>query len=158
MNVNKLRRLKKGLTLIELSIVVMIIGALIGILVSSLDFNKIFGQTENLKLKADSKKLEIALNQYQMEFGGYPTEEQGLRALVERPTSGDVPENWKQILKKKDDILDPWKTEYKLKMDSEGKLAIISLGKDKKEGGEGKNKDFNILNEEEYPKDVQKQN
>jgi general secretion pathway protein G len=156
MKVNRLRRLKKGLTLIELSIVVMIIGALIGILISSIDFKSIFGQTEKVKLKADSAKLQGALSQYQAEFGRIPTEEQGLRALIERPTSGDVPENYRPVLKSKDAILDPWKTEYKLKIDSNGDYSILTLGLDKKEGGEGKNKDFNIINDDEYPSDYKK--
>ncbi len=157
MNVNKLRRLKKGLTLIELSIVVMIIGALIGILISSIDFKSIFGQTERVKLKADAAKLQGALANYQAEFGRIPSEEQGLRALVERPTSGDVPENYRPIMKNKDGIMDPWKNEYKLKIDSNGDYTIVTYGFDKKEGGEGKNRDFNILNEDEYPKEVPKQ-
>lgn len=76
--------------------------------------------------------------------------------MVEKPTTGDVPEDWKPVLTKKAAINDPWGTPYKLKRDANGDVQLITMGKDKKEGGEGKNADFNILNEDEYPTDFRR--
>lgn len=105
----------------------------------------------SLKLKKDSQELQIALEKYADSYGKFPTEEQGLSALVEKPTLPPIPENYEPIRNKKSFILDPWKTPYILKIFPNGDYAIITLSKDKKVGGEGKNSDFNILKEEEYP-------
>lgn len=107
----------------------------------------------NLKLRKDSIELQIALEQYADRYGKLPTEEQGLFALVEKPTLPPIPKDYKPILNKKSAILDPWKTPYILKFLPNGDYAIITLGRDKKEGGEGKDSDFNILKEEEFPID-----
>ena len=148
-------KLKRGMTLVELSVVVLILGAIIALVAFNLDVTGINTKTAILKLKKDSQELQIALEQYAGKYGKMPTEEQGLSAIVERPTSGDVPENYKAILNGKAAIIDPWKTEYKLKIDSNGDYEIITLGADKKEGGEGKNADFNILKLDSYPKEFQ---
>ncbi len=108
-----------------------------------------------LILKKDSQELQIALEQYADRYGKMPTEEQGIMALVEKPTLPPIPKNYKPILNKKSAVLDPWQTPYVLKKLANGDYAIITLGKDKKEGGEGKNADFNIIKEEEYPKEFQ---
>jgi general secretion pathway protein G len=144
-----LKKLKRGLTLVELSVVVLILGAIIAIVAINLKKPP----TEHLKLKKDSQVLAVALEKYSEKYGRIPTEEQGLLALIEKPTSGEIPEDYKSILSNKTDILDPWKTEYKLKIDSNGDYEIITLGMDKKEGGEGKNSDFNILKLDNYPKE-----
>ncbi|MBK6606453.1 MAG: type II secretion system protein GspG [Leptospiraceae bacterium] len=111
-----------------------------------------------LKLKKDSQELQIALEQYADRYGNLPSEEQGIMALVEMPTLPPIPKNYKPILNKKSAVLDPWHTPYVLTILANGDYAIITLGKDKKEGGEGKNADFNIMKEDEYPKEFQKGN
>jgi len=108
------------------------------------------------KLKKDSQELQIALEQYADRYGSFPTEEQGIFALVEKPELLPIPKNYKPILNRKSMVLDPWLTPYVLKILANGDYAIITLGKDKKEGGEGKNADFNIMKEDEYPKEFQK--
>ena len=107
------------------------------------------------KLKKDSQELQIALEQYADRYGNLPTEEQGIMALVERPSLPPIPKNYEPILNKKSAVLDPWQTPYVLKKMANGDYAIITLGKDKKEGGEGKNADFNILKLDTYPKEFQ---
>ena len=109
-----------------------------------------------LKLKKDSQELQIALEQYADRYGNFPTEEQGIIALVEKPEIPPIPKNYKPILNRKSMVLDPWHTPYILKHLPNSDYAIITLGKDKKEGGEGKNADFNIMKEDEYPKEFQK--
>jgi general secretion pathway protein G len=145
---------RRGMTLVELSVVVLILGAIIALVAFNIRPPK--DDMAALKLKKDSQELQIALEQYAGKYGKMPTEEQGLSALVEKPTSGDVPEDYKPILNTKAAIIDPWKTEYKLKIDSTGDYEIITLGMDKKEGGEGQNADFNILKPDGYPKQLQK--
>ncbi|RHX90413.1 type II secretion system major pseudopilin GspG [Leptospira stimsonii] len=157
MNLSKLKRkYRKGLTLIELAVVVIILGALIALVYSNFRPGEISDDTAALKLKKDAYELQSHLERYAQRYGSYPSDEQGLEALVEKPTTGEVPEDWKPILSKKGAINDPWGTSYKLKRDSGGDVQLFTLGKDKKEGGEGKNADFNILNEDEYPSDFRR--
>lgn len=150
---NYFLNLKRGMTLVELSVVVLILGAIIALVAFNIKPPK--DDLAGLKLKKDSQELQIALEQYSNKYGKMPSEEQGLSALVEKPSSGDVPEDYKPMISSKTAILDPWKTEYKLRIDSNGDYEIITLGMDKKEGGEGKNADFNILKIDSYPKEFQ---
>lgn len=156
MKVNKKHSKRSGLTLVELSVVVLILGAIIALVAINIKPGELKDQTAALKLRKDSSLIPTYISQYEDKFGKMPSEEQGLMALVEKPTSGDVPENYKPVAKNKNEITDPWGTVYVLKVDSNGDYAIVTLGKDKKEGGEGKNSDFNILKEEEWPSDFQK--
>ncbi|TGK35019.1 type II secretion system protein GspG [Leptospira gomenensis] len=157
MNLPKLKRkYRKGLTLIELAVVVIILGALIALVYSNFKPGEISDDTAALKLKKDAYEIQSHLERYAQRYGSYPTDEQGLEALVEKPTTGEVPEDWKPILSKKAAINDPWGNTYKLKRDANGDVQLFTLGKDKQEGGEGKNADFNILNEDEYPSDFRR--
>ena len=110
-------------------------------------------QTPGLKLRKDASELSMFLEQYSERYGDVPTEEQGIFALVELPTAPPIPKNYKPIVSNKKALLDPWSTPYILKRDPDRGYKIITLGKDKKEGGEGRNSDFNILKEEEYPRE-----
>jgi len=158
MKLNKKLKNRRGLTLVELSVVVLILGAIIALVAINIKPGELKDQTASIKLKKDANTLQSYLSMYEDKFGKMPSEEQGLMALVEKPTSGDVPENYKPIVKNKNEITDPWGTVYQLKYDSNGDYAIITLGKDKKEGGEGKNSDFNILNDSDYPGDFNQKN
>lgn len=145
------RKLRKGMTLIEIAVVVMILGAIIAIVAININPGELKDDTASLQLRKDAQELQMHLERYAGKYGTYPTEEQGLKALVEKPTSGDnIPEDYIAIIKNKKGIEDPWGSPYRLKFDN-GETAIYSLGKDKKEGGDGKNADFNILNDDEYP-------
>jgi general secretion pathway protein G len=149
-------KIRRGLTLVELSVVVLILGAIIALVAFNIKPGELKDQTAGLKIRKDASLIPTYLSMYEDKYGRIPTEEQGLIALVEKPTSGEVPENYKPIVKNKSDILDPWNTPYQLKIDSNGDYQIVTLGKDKKEGGEGKNSDFDILKEDEYPTDFKK--
>lgn len=144
---------RKGLTLVELAVVVLILGAIITLVALNIKPDTLKNQTAGLKLRKDANEIQMYLEQYADRYGKYPTEEQGIMALVEKPTIGDVPDNYRPIVKNKKAILDPWGTPYKLKFDDSGNVQIITLGKDKKEGGDGLNKDFDILKDEEYPEE-----
>jgi type II secretion system protein G len=110
----------------------------------------------NSKFKVDSHEIPMALNKYVIQFGNLPTEEQGLSALIEEPSVPPFPKDYKPIMQRKTRLFDPWLTVYILKYLHNGDYAIITLGRDKKVGGVGKDSDFNILNEEEYPKEFLK--
>jgi general secretion pathway protein G len=100
--------MKKGFTMIELMIVVVILGILATIVVP-----KFIGREEEARVtaaKVQISNFETALTMFKLDNGFYPSTEQGLKALTEKPGSGREPENWKQYLTRIP--LDPWGGEY----------------------------------------------
>ena len=103
---------KKAFTLVELLLVVTIILILAGMVIP-----RMAGRTEqarNAAAKADIEtNIAIALDLYELDSGRYPTSEQGLEALIKKPTSSPVPVSWNgPYLKKRRIPVDPWKREY----------------------------------------------
>ncbi len=104
--------MKKGFTLIEIMLVVIIIGVLIAMVVPN-----ITGRSEQARkgaAKADiESNISTALDLYHMDNAQYPTSEQGLASLITEPTSSPVPTRWSgPYLKKKKMPKDPWGREY----------------------------------------------
>lgn len=127
------RSSQAGFTLIEILVVVMILGLLISLAAPSF-----LGRTDEarvVKAKADIKAVEESLALYRLDSGAYPTSEQGLDALVEFPSRGQAPRNWREGGYIERIPLDPWDSE--LLYASDGRTYVIrSLGADGKEGGE----------------------
>ncbi len=103
---------RRGFTLIEIMLVVIIIGILVAMLVPN-----IAGRSEQARKTAARTDLEsnlsTALDLYKMDVGQYPNTEQGLAALIAQPTASPVPENWSgPYLKKKKIPKDPWGHDY----------------------------------------------
>lgn len=129
-----------GFTLIEIMAVVLIIGLLGGIVGVV-----IFGQVDQARVTTAStqiKQVESALEFYRLDNGRYPTTEQGLRALVEKPTSAPEPRNWRPegYLQGGQVPVDPWGTQYQYQQPGvQNPLAfdLWSLGADGTPGGEG---------------------
>jgi general secretion pathway protein G len=83
---------------------------------------------------------------YKLDNGVYPSTEQGLQALVEAPTIGQLPRKWREggYLEKRRVPKDPWDSEYiYLSPGLHGDFDLISYGADREPGGEGNNKDIN---------------
>jgi general secretion pathway protein G len=134
----------KGFTLIELMVVVVILGILATFLIP-----KIMSKPDEarvIKAKNDIKAIETALKMYKLDNGNYPTTEQGLQALITKPESDPVPENWRKggYLDTNKVPVDPWGHAYIYRSPGENgrDYEIISLGADGKEGGDGYNADI----------------
>ncbi|MFO8057889.1 MAG: type II secretion system major pseudopilin GspG [bacterium] len=134
---------RKGFTLIEIMVVVMIIGMLATVVsVGVMDY---LSEAKRKTAVQQIKALEEALNFYKMHNDVYPTTEQGLEALVQEPTSPPVPRNYKSGGYIDHVPLDPWGNEYVYRSE-DGKAYIESYGADGKDGGEGDNADIESWN------------
>lgn len=133
-----------GFSLIELMVVIVVLGILATFVV--VNYTDVPDEARQAKARVDIGAIETALKMYKLHNGAYPTTEQGIQALVEKPTSGDAPSNWKEggYLEKGKVPADPWGNEYiYLSPGVHGDYDIISYGADGVPGGEGKNKDIN---------------
>jgi len=134
------RRLTRGMTLIEILVVLVLIGVVMGIVGT-----KFLGQGE--KAKADATKIQInqianSLDLFKLEVGRYPTTSEGLQALIAAPSG--VP-NWNGPYWREAQVpKDPWGHEYKYASPGTHGTAydVMSYGADGVEGGEGPNKDI----------------
>lgn len=126
---------KQGFTLMELLVVVAIIGVL-----ATFVAPKFFDQPEKARRTAANQQIRAlseALEMYKLDNRTYPTTDQGLKALVEKPSIDPIPENWKSggYMKKMPE--DPWGSEYVyLAPGVHGEFDIISYGSDGKKGGD----------------------
>ena len=132
---------QQGFTLIEIIVVVVIIGIL-----ATFVAPKFMGKTDTARItkaKSDILSLESALDLYKLDNYAYPNTDQGLDALINRPTSDPVPTNWQEGGYIKKLQKDPWQRDYLyLSPGEHGEIDIYSLGADGIEGGEGPNADI----------------
>ena len=134
-----IRRVQSGFTLIELMVVLLIIGVLAALIVPN-----VLDRADDARVtaaKTDVNNLMQALKLYKLDNQRYPTAEQGLQALLTKPTTAPVPMNWKTYL----DLLpnDPWGKPYVyLSPGIKGEVDVMSYGADGLPGGEGKNADI----------------
>ena len=132
-----IRTKRGGFTLIELMVVIVIIGILAAIIAP-----RIIGRTDEAKVteaKVQIKNLETALKMYKLDNGQYPSTEQGLQALVEKPAIGVIPKNWREdgYLEKKKVPQDSWGNVYVyVSPGVHGDYDILSYGADGTRGGE----------------------
>jgi general secretion pathway protein G len=132
-------RRQRGMTLIEILVVLVLIGIVMGVVAGNF-----IGRGEEAKRKAAKIEIEQigqTLDLYKLETGRYPTTQEGLQALITAPPGVN---NWNGPYWKKSIIpKDPWGNEYKYASPGQhGAYDIYSYGADGKEGGEGANKDI----------------
>lgn len=130
-----------GFTLIEIMVVIAIIGILATMIVP-----KIMGRPDEARkiaAKQDIGTIVQSLKLYRLDIGRYPTAEQGLKALIERPSADPVPQNWKQGGYLDGLPKDPWGSSYQyLIPGAHGEIDVFSLGADGKSGGTGMDSDI----------------
>ena len=136
-----MRRRSSGFTLIEVLVVIAILGILAALIVP-----KIMGRPDEARRVAaqqDVATIMQSLKLYRLDNGRYPTADQGLKALIEKPTAEPVPNNWKPggYLERLPD--DPWRNPYQyLNPGVHGEIDVFSYGADGKPGGEGNDADI----------------
>ncbi|UCX03139.1 type II secretion system major pseudopilin GspG [Shewanella sp. HL-SH8] len=126
---------QRGFTLLEVMVVIVILGILASMVVPNLMGNK--DKADQQKAVSDIVALENALDMYKLDNSVYPTTDQGLDALVQKPSSSPEPRNYRDDGYVKRLPQDPWRNEYLLLSPGEnGKLDIFSAGPDGQPGTE----------------------
>ena len=131
---------QRGFTLIELLVVLAIIGLLAGLVGPQV--MKHLGGAKTKSAKVQIENLAGALDMYRMDAGRYPTTNEGLQALVEKPSSARA---WNGPYLRKNKVpLDPWMYDYHYTSPGEhGRFDLYSYGADNATGGEGEDQDVN---------------
>jgi general secretion pathway protein G len=140
----KRRRGQAGFTLLEILIVVTILGILASLVAVRIMDRP--GEARAMKAQLDIKTLENALKLFKLDNAFYPSSDQGLRALVERPSVGRVANNWREggYLEKGALPKDPWGQDYLYLSPGvhNRDFDLWSYGADREEGGEGEDADI----------------
>ncbi len=138
---NNTFRNSRGFTLIEVMVVIVIIAILAALIVP-----KVMSRPDEARVAAarqDIGAITQALKLYKLDNMRYPTTEQGLQALVKKPTTAPVPENWKGNGYLEKLPKDPWGTPYQyLQPGLHGEFDVMSFGANREAGGEGNDADI----------------
>lgn len=138
-----LRNRQSGFTLIEVMVVVVILGILASIIVPKIMDKP--DQARIVKARQDIRAIQSALEMYRLDNYVYPTTDQGLDALVKKPSGNPEPPHWKQYLDRLP--VDPWGHPYQyLNPGVHGAIDIWSYGADGQPGGTGINADIGNWN------------
>jgi len=132
---------QRGFTLLEIMVVIFIIGLLIAIVAPNVLSNQ--DDAMQQKARADISTLEQALDMYRLDNYRYPTTQQGLEALVSRPSQAPEPKNYRADGYIRRLPEDPWGHPYQYRSPGEhGSVDIFSLGADNATGGEDTDADI----------------
>ncbi|UXD87511.1 type II secretion system major pseudopilin GspG [Thalassolituus hydrocarboniclasticus] len=137
---------QQGFTLLEVMVVLAIIGGIMALVATNIIGSA--GDARVKTTKSQIKLIENALDLYKLDNFTYPTTEQGLEALVKKPSSSPEPKNYKSggYLKGNNIPTDSWGNEFLYFLDK-GQYEIVSLGADGQEGGEGEGADISSLDQ-----------
>ncbi|SRR5690554_5586932 len=137
------QRNQRGFTLIEIMVVMVILGLLVAVVAPN-----IMGRSDQAKVtiaKTQMSNIANALDLYRLDNSHYPSTQQGLEALVNRPTGSPEPRNWNPDGYLKSVPEDPWGRPYEYQSPgSQGAYDLYSLGSDGQEGGEGDAADISV--------------
>ncbi len=129
-----------GFTLIEIMVVIIILGILVGLIVPRLMEKP--EKARRVKAQLQIESISMALKEYKLDNGDYPTTEQGLQALAEKPSIGKIPKRYPEKGYLPKIPKDPWENDYiYISPGEHGDFDLISYGADGEEGGEGKDVD-----------------
>jgi len=132
---------QRGFTLIEIMVVIAILGILAALIVPKIMSRP--DEARRIAAKQDIGTIMQALKLYRLDNGRYPSQEQNLTALVQKPATDPIPNNWKDggYLERLPN--DPWGNPYKyLNPGVHGEIDVFSLGADHAAGGEGSGADI----------------
>ena len=131
----------KGFTLIEVMVVMLILGILAALIIPKIMDRP--DEARRVAAKQDIGAIMQALKLYKLDNNHYPTTEQGLQALVQKPTTPPIPGNWKDGGYLEHLPQDPWGNPYQyLNPGVHGKIDVFSFGADGAAGGEGNDADI----------------
>lgn len=132
---------RAGFTIIEIMVVAVILAMLATFIIPSI--GKKFGKAKANIARAKMSRAESALEEFRMDCGRYPTDSEGLDALLAAPA--DLEGKWDGPYVKESEMLDPWNNRYLYVAEgtvNAGSYDIVSLGADGQEGGDGENADI----------------
>lgn len=136
---------QRGFTLIEIMVVVVILGILAGIVIPRLLDEP--EKARRTKAATQIRSFEEALGMFKLDNGFYPSTEQGLKALVSKPSSGRIPARYKEGGYMRKLPRDPWEQPYAyLRPGVHGDFDLFSYGPDGESGGEGDDADISNWN------------
>ncbi|NQT83841.1 type II secretion system major pseudopilin GspG [bacterium] len=141
---------RRGFTLVELLVVVTILGILVAVV--GVNVLRYPDKARRSAAKAQIAQFKSALDSFYLDTGTYPTNDEGLKALVEAPMDADISADWDgSYLAEARVPKDPWRHEYVYRQPGEDgtDFDIICYGKDGVEGGEGVDKDITNHNLDE---------
>lgn len=132
---------QNGFTLIEIMVVVVILGVLAAFVVPQILSRP--DEAKMVKAQQDVIRIESALDMYRLDNGSYPSQGQGLEALVQIPSSPPIPTHYSSSAYLRRMPMDPWGRPYQYRNPGvHGDIDIFSLGADGREGGEESNGDI----------------
>jgi general secretion pathway protein G len=137
------RTTSRGFTLIEIMVVMVILGLLVAIVAPN-----IMGRSDQAKVTIAAtqlKNIQSALDLYRLDNSQYPSTQQGLEALVSKPSGSPEPKNWNPDGYLKSVPEDPWGAAFQyISPGSEGPYDLYSYGSDGREGGDGDAADISV--------------
>lgn len=136
---------QRGFTLLEMIVVLVIIGLLAGLVGPSL-----FRQADRAKVQTAETQIKMmrgALHAYRLDMGRFPSQAEGLQALLQAPADANQAQFWEGPYLDEDVPLDPWNRAYHYQTQSSGRegFSLFSYGADGEPGGEGFDADIGYL-------------